>query len=361
MSIYNLWLTEVFGAGCINGNVIARMGYTPQQLYENRCNFKKMNIFTAPQIERAASVNIDQLQQKLEIHNEKGINSISYRQNEFPARFRGIARQPLVLYYKGDISLLSADCTVGVVGSRQCNGEGEKACEIISSDLAKRGAVVISGLAQGIDSVAHKTAIKENGKTVAFLGVPVDRYFPAANRNLQDMIMKDHLVVSEYATGQKYYSSNFIHRNRLIAAASDALCVIQAKTKSGSLATVNRSIEYERPVFTIPGSIFNDIYSGSNELLVKGKAMAVTSGNDILEYLGKEIPTQKSKTNTEDKLAQLSDYARTVYEIMENADFQSRIIKRSPLPAGITKAALARLEMEGLVSKASTGEYIKQK
>ena len=149
--------------------------------------------------------------------------------------------------------------------------------------MAKAGAVVVSGLAQGVDSIAHKSAVSAGGRTVAFLGTPLDEYFPKTNKNFQDRLSAEHLVVSEYHCTYPYYSANFIYRNRLIAAAGDALCVVQAKEKSGSLATVNRAVEYDKPVFTVPGSIFSPAYAGSNKLLTEGIAHAVTNGVQIRE------------------------------------------------------------------------------
>lgn len=363
MSRYNVWFSVVMGPCCANGGVIAASGYTPRDFYTHRENLDIFGFFTERQAEKAASTSLKDTEEIYLIHSENGIESTCYADSWFPKRLLGMAAAPLVLFYKGDLNILEADHTVGVVGSRQCNGEGEKACRIIASDIASMGGVVISGLAQGVDTAAHKACVEAGGKTVAFTGVPLTECFPRANADFQHRLEQEHLVISEYPACYRYYSVNFIQRNRLIAAASDGLCVIQARKRSGSLATVNRAIEYDRPVFTVPGSIFSPAYEGSNRLLIKGEAMAVADGKAIMAYLGasQRAETPEAAEEVPQPEYDLSEGAQKVLENMDGLMFSAQITKKTGLPAAVVKAALTELEMYEIIERTASGEYLRLK
>ena len=361
--LYDIWFAHVMGINCTNGQQIAASGLGPRLYYNCRNDLKQFNVFTERQMVAAARTSIEDVRDIYRIHQEKEIKSVSYNDSEFPVRLKNIPNAPLVLFYKGDLSLLDGDCTVGIIGSRRCNAEGEKACSMIAEDVAKAGAVVISGLAQGVDSIAHKSCVSAGGRTVAFLGVPMDEYFPKTNKNFQDKLCEQHLVVSEYHCTYPYYSANFIYRNRLIAAASDALCVVQARERSGSLATVNRAKEYDKPVFVLPGSVFSPAYTGSNKLLVDGTAFAVTKGSQILDYLG-YAPQADSRENIEETgpdYSSLDETAVAVLQAMDGGVNANVIIRATGLKAAVVKATLTSLEIDGWISRTETGEYIRTK
>ena len=360
--LYDIWFGHIMGVNCTNGRQITASGLGPRFFYNCRSDLKQFNLFTERQMEKAAATSVDDIQHIYRIHLKNNIKSVNCSDVEFPRRLKEIPNAPVVLFYKGDLSLLDAECTVGIVGSRRCNAEGEKACSMISGDVAKAGAVVISGLAQGVDSIAHKSCVAAGGRTVAFLGTPLDEYFPKTNRTFQDKLCAEHLVVSEYHCTYPYYSANFIFRNRLIASASDALCVVQAKEKSGSLATVNRAKEYDKPVFALPGSIFSPAYTGSNKLLVDGTAFALTKGSQILDYLGF---TEKAGDNQPEETPQdfsgLDETATAVLQAMDGPVTANAIIRASGLKAAVVKATLTALEIDGWVARSDSGEYIRTK
>lgn len=359
--LYDTWFSHIMGVNCTNGQQVAACGLGPRFFYNCRSDLKQFNLFTERQMEAAAKTSIEDVQKIYEVHLENRIRSVNYCDADFPRRLKEIPNAPLVLFYKGDLSLLDADCTVGIIGSRRCTAEGEKACSMISEDVAKAGAVVISGLAQGVDSIAHKSCVSAGGRTVAFLGTPLDEYFPKTNKNFQDKLCDEHLVVSEYHCTYPYYSANFIYRNRLIAAASDALCVVQAKERSGSLATVNRAKEYDKPVFALPGSIFSPAYTGSNKLLVEGIAFAVTKGSQILDYLGFTAKEETPQAETLPDYSGLDETATTVLQVMDGTMNANMIIRASGLKAAVVKATLTSLEIDGWVRRTDSGEYIRTK
>lgn len=360
--LYDIWFAYVMGVNCTNGQQIADSGYGPRLFYNMRHSLAQFNLFTERQIERADTTSIEDVEHISKIHSENNIKSINYTDGEFPRRLKGISHAPLVLFYKGDLSLLDRQYTVSIVGSRRCSAEGEKACQFISQTVVEKGAVVISGLAQGVDSIAHKSAVGAGGRTVAFLGTPLDEYFPKTNKKFQEQLCKEHLVVSEYYCTYPYYGANFIFRNRLIAAAGDALCVVQAKERSGSLATVRRAVEYDKPVFAVPGGIFAPAYSGSNKLLVDGTARAVTHGEQILHWLGYEENTDiQTEEVQENPMADLDRTSQAILGCMDGTMNTNAIIRASGLKAQLVKATLTSLEIDGWVSKTASGEYIRTK
>ena len=359
--LYDIWFAYIMGPNCTNGQQVAASVYGPRLFYNMRHNLADFNIFTRRQIELANVTSVDDVANIHKIHTENDIKSINYTDVEFPHRLKNISHAPLVLFYKGDLSLLESQYTVSIVGSRRCSAEGEKACEFITQTVAEKGAVVISGLAQGVDSIAHKSAVSAGGRTVAFLGVPLDEYFPKTNQKFQQKLCDEHLVVSEYYCTYPYHGANFIFRNRLIAAAGDALCVVQAKERSGSLATVNRAVEYDKPVFAVPGGIFSPSYSGSNKLLVEGVAKAVTHGSQILQWLGYEEQTETQQEEQVERTESLDPVAQAVLGCIDGAMNTNAIIRASGVKAQLVKATLTSLEIDGWVSKTASGEYIRTK
>lgn len=205
---------------------------------------------------------------------------ITLLDSRYPLRLKSIYKPPFVLFYKGDANLLSSDHkTIGVVGSRNYSSYGKKATEELVKGLVKEDFIIVSGLAKGIDTIAHKSCLVNGGKTIAVLGNGVNVYYPKENELLQQTIAKDGLLVSEYPLWLQSSKEHFPKRNRIIAGLSDAILVTDAKRKSGSMITVSRALEMGKDIFSIPHQIGFD--SGCN-LLIKEGAKLVESVEDIL-------------------------------------------------------------------------------
>ncbi|NBJ64469.1 DNA-protecting protein DprA [bacterium c-19] len=198
----------------------------------------------------------------------------------YPTAFRKLRYVPWVIFYEGDLSLLEKKA-VSLIGARECNTYG-KEMAIHVTRLLKERAVIVSGLAKGIDAIVHQEALDYH--TIGVIGCGIDRVYPRENALLYDQMRKDHLIVSEYPCGSKPLAYHFPWRNRLIAALGSALVVIQAKKRSGTLLTVNEALELGIPVYCIPHK-FNDMSGfGSNILLSQG-ANILTDDQDILAIL----------------------------------------------------------------------------
>ena len=193
------------------------------------------------------------------------------------------------LYARGDHidDALNAP-TVAVVGARACSGYGAQVARTLGRDLAAAGVTVVSGLARGIDAEAHRGALDAGGRTVAVLGCGIDRDYPAAHAELARRIAETGGIVSEYEPGVEPAPWRFPARNRIIAALADAVVIVEARSRSGALITVDLAMEIGRPIYAVPGEITSLLSEGTNDLLRHGHAAAITSALDVLAALGIE-------------------------------------------------------------------------
>jgi len=206
------------------------------------------------------------------------------------ARLDGIPDQPAEqLYARGaHIAEALAAKTVAIVGARACSGYGAHVARMLARHLAAAGVTVVSGLARGIDGEAHRGALDADGRTVAVLGCGIDREYPAAHADLARRIAETGGIVSEYEPGTEPAPWRFPARNRIIAALADAVVIVEARSRSGALITVDLAMEIRRPIYAVPGEITSALSEGTNDLLRHGWATALTSALDVLEALGIE-------------------------------------------------------------------------
>ena len=187
-----------------------------------------------------------------------------------------------MLYTKGNKKILN-DFSLAIIGCRENTKYGEIVASKISYELSKRGVITVSGLAKGIDSIAHKATIDANGKTIAVIGSGIDIIYPKENENLVNKIIENGgIIISEYIVGTKPNRYHFPARNRIISGISNGVIVIEAKKKSGTMITVDFALEQGRDVFAVPGSILSNNSEGTNELIKNG-AKCITNICDILE------------------------------------------------------------------------------
>lgn len=196
-------------------------------------------------------------------------SSLSLNEEDFPHLWREIPNPPIIIYYQGNLSLLKAPM-VSVIGSRKTTPYGQEMARVISQILAKDNMVIVSGLAAGIDSLAHQGAIQAKGQTIAILPVGYEIFYPQENQLLQKNIAKNHLLISEYLPQQGVRKHQFIMRNRLVAGLTRATIVVEAAKKSGSLITANYALQYDRQLFALVGRLTDSQSVGCNELIYAG-------------------------------------------------------------------------------------------
>lgn len=225
--------------------------------------------------------------QTLSFLKKEEIGFISIIDEEYPSLLKETSSPPLVLFYLGEISLISKskDRRLAIVGSRKAN---EYASQVISSIipvLVDNNLIIVSGLAMGVDAIAHRETIKNKGETIAILGTGLDKpsFYPPINSGLaEDIIKNSGLLLSEFPPGTKAKAINFPRRNRIISGLCQATLVVQAEKKSGSLITAAYALEQNREVLSVPGNIFCNLSQGTNNLIKEG-AKTITNVDDILE------------------------------------------------------------------------------
>lgn len=210
---------------------------------------------------------------------------IIYQADEnYPEKLKNIYAPPAKLYLLGDESILNMP-SIAIIGCRQASDYGKKVAFRFAYELAKKGIVIISGLARGIDTYSHLGAVKANGKTIAILGSGFMNIYPPENKWLcKEIIQKGGAIITEYEMEAKPEKEHFPARNRLISGLSNGVLVVEAKEKSGTLITVDHALEQGKDVFIIPGNITSNNSYGTNDLIKQG-AKLVTSIQDILEEL----------------------------------------------------------------------------
>lgn len=222
------------------------------------------------------------IQEQISQYKHNGITAITYFDPCYPKLLKEIYQPPWVLYTKGDISLINMPKKLAIVGSRLATSYSHQVIEKLMPDLVKNEIIIASGLATGVDTLAHKSAIANGGKTIAVIAGGLFQIYPKENIALAREMMKKHLVISEYPPLSKPMKWQFPMRNRIISGICHGTLVLEAKRKSGSLITANFALNEGRDVFAVPGSIFSPFSAGTNEL-IKAGAKPVLSVEDILE------------------------------------------------------------------------------
>lgn len=274
---------------------------------------------------------------------------------KIPKRLREISDPPKKLYIRGELPSEEYKW-LAVVGSRKFSSYGKEACEKLIMGLRGQPIVIVSGLAMGIDSIAHKSALDAGIPTVAVPGSGIDEkvLYPSINKPLAEKILNSGgALLSEFEPDFRATPWSFPQRNRIMAGLCDAVLVIEAETKSGTLITSRLATEYNRDVFTIPGSIFSKTSEGPNMLLRLG-ATPIRSSEDILEAFG--LLNDEARQKTLDlKYNDCSEEEMKVIEILKNPMTRDDLTRESKMPASVISTILSILEIKGLI-KESLGE-----
>lgn len=287
----------------------------------------------------------------------EGIKWVTVYDENYPKLLAQIYDPPTVLYYKGDLGTLDQK-TVAVVGTRKITGYGKVVTEQFTKGLVGANLTVVSGLARGVDSQAHLTAVSQSGKTIAVLGGGLNKIFPPENRSLADKIASGFgAVVSEFPPDYPALPGNFPSRNRIISGLSLGVLVIEAAQDSGSLITARLALEQGREVFAVPGPVTSDLSKGPIDLINMG-ARAVFDPIEVLEELGiDKVQSVKVKVQSEN----LSEEERLVLEVLENESRHiDEIGRQLKFPSSKISALLLKMEISGLVQSMGAGIYCRK-
>ena len=279
------------------------------------------------------------------------INPLFISEKNYPQRLLNCYDSPPLLYYKGNADLNSSKI-IAIVGTRNNSEYGKSICEKLIIDLIEEDVIIVSGLAFGIDTIAHKMSIKNNIKTIGVLAHGLDRVYPSQNTSLAKQMIADGGLLTEFKSNTIPDKQNFPGRNRIVAGISDAIIVIESGIKGGSLITAELANGYNKDVFAFPGRADDIKSEGCNYLVKNHKADLITCANDLLEIMGWKKIKKSSPKKQRELFIDLSEEEKIVIDILQTKD-QVQIDElyfKSKLSSSAVAQALLMLEMQGIVS-----------
>jgi DNA processing protein len=296
-------------------------------------------------------ISLDEEMAKLE---RLGIKAFTFHDEGYPARLREIYDYPPILYVKG--SLLPQDeWCLAVVGTRKTTVYGRQATEEIVADLARNKITIVSGLARGIDSIAHRSALEAGGRTIAVFGSGLDIVYPSENASLAKTIAANGALISEFPLGTEPRRENFPMRNRIMSGLSLGVLVVEAGEGSGALITAKRAEEQNREVFAVPGSIFSLSSRETNRLIQDG-AKLVRDYTDILEELNLRAVAHQIEVK---EVIPASDTETLLLKQLSAEPVHiDEVCRGSGLPIATVSSTLAMMELKGMVRQVGTMNYI---
>ena len=277
------------------------------------------------------------------------IKLITKYDDEYPEKLKGYSDSPFFLFCKGDLTLLNQK-SLAVVGTRKPTSYGKMVTGKLVSDVASKGIVIVSGLAYGVDSIAHRKCLEVGGKTIAVLGSGLNEIYPSEHKSLADEIARKGLLISEYQPNKTATKYTFPQRNRIIAGLGDGVLITEANFKSGTIHTKDYALEYGKNMYAVPGNIDSDQSHLTNDIIKTGQASLVTDANDILKDYNLEKESQQSS------MFQLSIDEQKIVSLLEDGmkdiDY---LIKNSNLPINNFNSCLTMLEIRGIIERISGG------
>ncbi|MBA7628335.1 hypothetical protein ES703_35816 [subsurface metagenome] len=296
-------------------------------------------------------ISLEEEMEKLESY---GIKVLTFRDPDYPSRLKEIYDYPPLIYVRG--SLLPEDeWCLAVVGTRKATVYGRQATEEIVADLARNKITIVSGLARGIDSIAHQSALEAGGRTIAVFASGLDIVYPAENAALARNIIQQGAIISEFPLGTKPRRENFPLRNRIMSGLSLGVLVVEADETSGALITANRALEQNREVFAVPGSILAPTSRGTNHLIQEG-AKLIRDYSDILEELN--LTAVAHQMEIKEVIPASDTESLLLKQLSTEPTHIDEVCRSSGLPIATVSSTLAMMELKGMVKQVGTMNYI---
>lgn len=309
--------------------------------------------------ERIAQLNEQLIDDQLALYRQYGIDVITIYDEHYPKLLREISQAPWVIYTRGNKNLLQQP-TMAVVGTRTPTTYGRRMAERLAGELAAQNWCIVSGLARGIDSIAHASALQEIGKTIAVLGTGIDVVYPPEHGELYEKIAEQGLLLSEFPLHTQPKAGHFPMRNRIIAGLSYGTLVVEAAQRSGSLITALIALDENREVFALPGPISSPKSAGTLDLIQKNRAKLVTKVSDITEEFRYLHPLQAPPSDEVDPAKSLSEDERAVLSLLsfEPLSFDD-MMEQSSFNFGHLHAVLLSLTINSYIEQLPGGAYVK--
>ena len=350
--IYQIAITLIPGIGDVSGKkLVAYCGSAEAVFQEKRKALEKIHgikEFTIDAICRPKDI-LKRVEQEMEFIEGNGIRPIFYQDTDYPRRLLQCDDSPMMLYFKGNANL-NAPRVVAIVGTRNITDYGKECCAQLVSDLIDDGVLVVSGLAYGVDTMAHRTAVKEGIPTVGVLGNGLQQIYPAANKKLALEMLANGGLLTECMSGTLPDRENFPRRNRIIAGMADAVIVVESALKGGSLITADLANSYSRDVFAYPGRVM-DIYSQGCNYLIRTNRAHLKESVANLRYVmrwDRDCPKEERQTAI---FREFSDEEKKIMDCFGDKGIVSLddLIVGTDLPTTKLASLLLNLEFDGIV------------
>jgi DNA processing protein len=352
MLLYQIAITLVPGIGDVLGKKLISYCGSPESIFRE----PKKRLQTIPRISDKLITAIgskdllNRAEKEIGFIEKYRIKPLYFQDQDYPSRLRNCLDSPIMLYYKGNADL-NMPKVIGIVGTRSATDYGKEICSKIISELVDQQVMIVSGLAYGIDSCAHRASMAAGLPTIGVLGHGLDRIYPFQNKGLAEKMIHHGGLLTDFISETKPDRENFPQRNRIIAGLCDAIVVVEAAKKGGALITAEIANSYNRDVFAVPGKI-GDIYSdGCNFLIKINKAALIQSGADIKYIMGWDIQ-KPGKTPQQRKLfIEMTPEEESVVKILTEGGETGidELTIKSGLSMSRCSAALLNLEFEGII------------
>lgn len=305
---------------------------------------------------------MEHARKELDFIEKHQIGTYFYKDENYPYRLAQCVDAPLMLYSKGNVDM-NAKHMVSVVGTRMPSERGKDWCRRLVLDLANQVAdlTIVSGLAYGIDVVAHRAAIEAGIPTIIVPAHGLDRIYPAVHRNVAVQTLDKGGIVTEYTCGTEPERFNFVARNRIVAGLSDAVVVVESKKKGGSLITADMAVDYGRDVFAMPGRINDECSAGCNDLIKRNKAQMIENAEDLIKGMQWEYEEKRStQTTMVQLLCDLSESQQRLYDLLQEAEeglHVNQLVLETQMGYNIVVAELVMMELQDIVKSMPGGMW----
>jgi DNA processing protein len=350
--IYQLALTLVPNVGYVHAKILAlHFGSAENVFKANRTLLEKMEGIGSI---RASSIktfkDFRKAENEIEFIEKYKIKPLFLTDKQYPQRLLNCYDPPTLIFYKGNADLNSSKI-IGIVGTRDNTDYGKQFTEKFIKDLASTGAIIISGLAFGIDAIAHKAALKNKLETIGVLGHGLDTIYPAEHSGLAKEIIKHGGLLTEFRSKTKPDKHNFPSRNRVVAGICDATVLVETGIKGGSMITAEMANSYNRDVFAVPGRTSDTKSAGCNQLIKNNKAILLTDAQQFLEIMGWDSSIVRSKKHQKELFIELSNDEQKVVNILEEKDTVAidELVIKSGCSSSTLAATILNLELKNVI------------
>ena len=362
--IYAIWLSEAFGAGSRISPLLCEYYDSFEAIYNAESDeLALIQGITDVHINKLNDKSIKRAEEIMAECGALGISIVTIFDTDYPENLKNIPCPPVLLYVKGTLSGIKNIPAVAIVGSRRPSNYGAKMAEKIAADLGSRGFMIVSGMARGIDTFAHKGAIRSEALTVAVLGCGVDVLYPPENGAVKDLIEQNGAVISEFAPGTSPMPTHFPVRNRIVSGMSNGVLVVEGKASSGSSITANIAQDQGREVFCLPGNVDNPLSAVSHKLIREG-ATLVTCADDIIADMGYMLVEEDKNEDRQQRMnivfEKLTGDQRKIAEVLDyNTPMHiDEICFKSGIEIAVANQCLFMLELSGTVKQLPGKQYI---